>query len=258
MLSTTKIYIDGRHSLPNPQSGTASLQIEIPGGIELHPKTKVWLSEFTCPASWDTVDASNNTLYVRELGEPDRVLLIPTGAHDIESLRFAMQESLNGPTKNASMGIYSVVRTGSSGNSGGTSRLYRITCSAGSFELPNYSNASANSLSSIVAFPTGIHQLITHVSSFVDLRRVHSVYIHSNIGSYQSIGPRGERTILAKVPANTGYGGLVTYNSSASEHDYVDAGAKSLNMIKLELKDSFGRLINMNGGHWSATILFGL
>ncbi len=84
------------------------------------------------------------------------------------------------------------------------------------------------------------------------------MYIRPNIGSDQSIGPRGQRTILAKVPANTGYGGLVTYNSSASEHDYVDAGAESLNMIKLELKDSFGRLINVNGGHWSATILFGL
>ncbi len=256
MLAVTKIYVDSRHSLPNSKGGTSSLQVEIPGGIELKPRTKVWLSEFTCPASWDTIDASNNVLYVRELGQPDRVLFIPTGPHDIESLRRAMQEELNSNTKNASMGVYHVTRV-SNGTGGATSRLYKISCTVGSFELPNYSNASANSLSSIIAFPTGVNQLISHTSTFIDLRRVHSVYIHSNIGGYQSIGPRGERTILAKVAANTGYGGLVTYNSSASEHDYVDAGTKSLNIIRLELKDSFGRLINMNGGHWSATILFG-
>ncbi len=131
------------------------------------------------------------------------------------------------------------------------------SCSAGSFQLPNFSNGSANSSSSVVPFPSGDQQLTSHTSAFIDLRRVHSIYIHSNIGGYQSIGPRGERTILAKVAANVGYGGLVTYTSSASEHDYVDAGAKSLNTVKLELKYSFGRLIQMNGGHWSATMLFG-
>ena len=256
MLSTAKIYLDSRHALPNTSGETSSIEVEIPGGIELKPNTKVWLSEFTCPASWDTIDASNDTLYVRELGGADRVLFIPTGPHDLESLRAAMEEQLNNFSKNPSMGDYTVARV-SSGSGGGTYRLYKISCSVGSFEIPNYSNASANCLSSVVAFPNGEKQLITHTSSFVDLRRVHSIYIHSNIGGYQSIGPRGERTILAKVAANAGYGGLVAYSSPASEHDYVDAGGKSLNTVRLELKDSFGRLIQMNGGHWSATILFG-
>jgi len=257
MLSTTKIYLDSRHALPSARGETSSIEVEIPGGIELKANTKVWLSEFTCPASWDTIDASNNTLYVRELGGAERVLSIPTGPHDLESLRDAMEEKLNNSTKDPAMGVYTVTRV-SSGSGGGTYRLYKVSCSTGSFEIPNYTNASANCLSSVVAFPNGGTQLITHTSSFVDLRRVHSIYIHSNIGGYQSVGPRGERTILAKVAANTGYGGLVTYTSAASEHDYVDAGGKSLNTVRLELKDSFGRLIQMNGGHWSATILFGM
>ncbi len=80
MLGVTKVNVDSRHSLRNTKGGTSASQVEISGSIELRPRTKVWLSEFTCPASWDTIDASNNVLYVRELGEPDRVLLIPTGA----------------------------------------------------------------------------------------------------------------------------------------------------------------------------------
>ncbi len=256
MLNTTKLYIDSRHSLPSTHGGSSSIEVEIPGGIELHPNTKVWLSEFTCPASWDTIDYSNNVLYVTELGATHRTLFIPTGPHDLESLRAVMEEQLNNSSKDPAMGVYTVTRV-SSGSGGGTYRLYKIACSVGWFALPNYSNASANSLGTVVGFPTGESGLINHTSSFIDLRRVHSIYIHSNIGGYQSIGPRGERTILGKVAANTSYGGLVTYSSPASEHDYVDAGGKSLNMIKLELKDSFGRLIELNGGHWSATILFG-
>ena len=214
------------------------------------------MSEFTCPASWDTIDASNNTLYVTELGSTHRVLYIPTGPHDLESLRASMEDELHNFTKNPAMGVYTVTRV-SSGRGGGTYRLFKVACIVGSFEIPNYSNASASCLSSVVPVPNGESQLITHTSSFIDLRRAHSIYIHSNIGGYQSIGPRGERTILAKVAANAAYGGLVTYSSAASEHDYVDAGGKSLNTVKLELKDSFGRLIQMNGGHWSATLLLG-
>jgi hypothetical protein len=256
MLSTTKIYLDSRHALPSTRGTTSSIEVEIPGGIELKANTKVWLSEFTCPASWDTIDESNNTMYVSELGGLPRILYVPIGPHDQESLRVAMQDVLNGAGKGAGMGIYDV-RRASSGYGGGTYRLFTISCSFGSFQIPDQSNGSANSLSSVVPFPNGHQQLTSHTSAFIDLRRVHSIYIHSNIGGYQSIGPRGERTILAKVAANVGYGSLVTYTSAASEHDYVDAGAKSLNTVKLELKDSFGRLIQMNGGHWSATILFG-
>jgi hypothetical protein len=257
MLSTTKIYLDSRHALPSSRGTTSSIEVEIPGGIELRPNTKVWLSEFTCPASWNTIDDSNNTMYVSELGGLPRVLLLPTGPHDSESLRAAMEDLLNNSTKSSAMGTY-IIRRASSGTGGGTYRLFKISCSSGSFQIPDYNNASANSLSSVVPFPNGHLQLTSHTSAFIDLRRVHSIYIHSNIGGYQSIGPRGERTILAKVAANVPYGGLVTYTSSASEHDYVDAGTKSLNTVKLELKDSFGRLIQMNGAHWSATILFGM
>ena len=124
MLSTTKIYLDSRHALPNTRGETSAIEVEIPGGIELHPNTKVWLSEFTCSASWDTIDASNNRLYVRELGSPDRVLFIPTGPHDLESLRASMEEELNNFTKNPAMGVYTETRV-SSGSGGGTYRLYK-------------------------------------------------------------------------------------------------------------------------------------
>ncbi len=113
MLSTTKIYLDSRHALPSTRGTTSSIEVEIPGGIELKPNTKVWLSEFTCPASWNTIDDSNNTMYVSELGGLPRKLLLPTGPHDSESLRDAMEDLLNKYTKRSAMRNYIVQRASS-------------------------------------------------------------------------------------------------------------------------------------------------
>ena len=74
MLSTTKVYIDSRYAVSNSGS---SIDYQIPGGLNLKPSTRVWLSEFTCVAAWDTIYSSNNRLYVIE-GAVDRILYIPT------------------------------------------------------------------------------------------------------------------------------------------------------------------------------------
>jgi hypothetical protein len=244
MLTTTKVYVDSRFANGGSSS---SIEYEIPGGIELRPTARCWLSEFTCVASWDTVDSSNNKLTIVEQGSVYRPLLLETGPQDLESLRLGLEVLLNGPTKDAAMGSYTVARV-SSGTGGGTFRLFEVACSSGTFQILD---------SALVAFPTGQQQLASHISNFVDLRRVHSLFLHSpSFGAYNSVGPRGVRTILAKIPANVGYGTLVSYASSSSEHDYVECGVSGLNILRLELRDAAGLLLDLNGTHWSATILF--
>ncbi len=65
---------------------------------------------------------------------------------------------------------------------------------------------------------------------------------------------------MAKIPCAVGYGQLVTYQSSASEHDFVEAGVSvsGLTTLRLELRDAGGRLLELHGTHWSATLLFEL
>ena len=142
-------------------------------------------------------------------------------------------------------------------------RVLRISCSAGTFALPDDASILASiggpmdSVNSIMSFPSGNLQLSIHTSGFVDLRRVHTLYLHSpSFGAYNSVGPRGERTIIAKIPCGVGYGQLVSYQSSASEHDFIEAGVSGLTTLRLELRDAGGRLLDLHGTHWSATILF--
>ena len=47
-------------------------------------------------------------------------------------------------------------------------------------------------------------------SGFIDSLNVHNIYIHSpNLGNYNSIGVRGESTIIKQVPVSSGFGYLI-------------------------------------------------
>ena len=187
-----KVYVDSRYAVSKSDS---SIEYQIPGGLNLKPSTRVWLSEFTCVAAWDTIDSSNNRLYVKE-GTVDRTIYIPNGVYDLESLRIAFENALNSASKSATMGTYDVDLR-ASGSAGGTFRVYEVSCAAGTFGIPRENGLS--STNSIVSFPTGGTQSSAHTSGFVDLRRVHSLYIHSSsFAAYNSLGPRGVRTIVAK------------------------------------------------------------
>ncbi len=239
----SKVFLDSRHTLPD---GT----FVIPGeAVLLEPSSRCWLGEFTCVASWDTIDSTNNDFVVIELGV-SRNVSIPMGPHDIESLRAAMETALN-TNKGAGMGDYTVTRT-STGVSGSTSRAFRVNCSAGLFAIP----PASNNMKDICNFPFGDLASGYQISHFVDVRRVHSVYLHTDFGNHNCVTPSGVRGILAKVPVTTGYGGLVHWATGGSEHDFIEAGAHSLSTLRIELRDASGRLLDLNGTSWSCTLLF--
>ena len=162
----SKVFLDSRYTLPDGS-------FAIPGeSILLTPDTRCWLSEFTGVCSWDTLDYSNRFFTVFENGT-DRLVGLEAGPHDLESLRTAMETSLNAPNKTAGVGTYTVERV-STGTGGSTFRAFRVSLSSGTFRIP----AENNTLKSIVGFPTVDTAAAVHTSGFVDVRRVHSILLH--------------------------------------------------------------------------------
>ena len=43
---------------------------------------------------------------------------------------------------------------------------------------------------------------------------------------------------------------------SGSEHDSVEVRVHSLTVLKIDIKDVMGNMIDLKGGHWSCTLLF--
>ena len=234
---TTKVFVDSRFAVGD--SGGSSILFEIPGGVELGHHARCWVSEFCAVASWPTLDETNRYQTVVEDGVP-RQLVLPIGAYDLNTLSTALQGAL---------GVgYSVERAG--GEGGSVSQILGVSRASGTFVMPE------SPLSSIVRFPQqseGSQQ----ISTFVDLRRCKNVFLHSpSFGNYNCVAPRGVRTAIAKIPCDAGYGGLVRWQTSGSEHDYVECGVRSLRLLRLELRDSDGVLLDLQGTTWSCTLLF--
>ena len=95
-------------------------------------------------------------------------------------------------------------------------------------------------------------------TGFISLRSVHNIYITSpNLGSFDTLGPRGEQNIVKKVPVTSDFG-YVIFDSVVSEHDYIDVSKGYFKTIEMTLRDVRGNVIDINKAHWSVSIVFSM
>jgi len=286
--SVRKLYIDSRFL----KSGTpSSFDFELPEIVELPRDTVAYITEFTAVCGWDTVNDSNYKFYIVEQHSgthKGRIVELTQQPYDSESLRAELETKLNGAGKLAGMGTYSVTRTTSAGATGNVSlgaayKYYSISVTAGNFWTPSHGTLRNPGFASAVweytfagpAYDAGNPQdtnelfnfeaalsnpndpyatayLSTHVSSFIDLRSKHSLFVHSpSFGNYTSIGPNGTRTILLKVPVDSAYGSVIHFQHSGHPADFIEVSTRGLKSLTFELRD-----VSLNGGHWSMTIVF--
>ena len=69
----------------------------------------------------------------------------------------------------------------------------------------------------------------------------------------QALGPNGESHVLRKVPVDQSWGNLL-HSQHATELDYIDVSNQQLEALSFSLRDSKGRLVDLQGMHISFTI----
>ena len=83
-----------------------------------------------------------------------------------------------------------------------------------------------------------------------------NIYLSSpNLGTYTTLGSRGESNILKKIPVTSNYGYLIV-DSNTSNHDFLDCSDQTLNTIEFNLKDVTGNIIPLHGSNISFSIVF--
>jgi hypothetical protein len=93
------------------------------------------------------------------------------------------------------------------------------------------------------------------VSGFLQLTH-NDVFITSpNLGTYTTLGPRGETNILRKVPVTSTYGYLVV-DQWTSNHSYLDCSEQTLNILEFEIRDVTGQVVDLHGHHVSFALVF--
>jgi hypothetical protein len=125
---------------------------------------------------------------------------------------------------------------------------------------PYYDKTNLRSVNDILKKDDFIYKtyspLIPFVSGFIDVYTHHNIYITSSqLGTFQNIGPRGERNILKKVVVDAAYGEIITDNNYNPD-DCLDCSKHALRMLDFQITDVHGNILNLHGGHISFSILF--
>ena len=96
----------------------------------------------------------------------------------------------------------------------------------------------------------------TYESGFLDLLSIHNIYMHcENLGHFNSIGVRGENSIIKKIPVSSSFGYLIL-DSVVSTHDKMDVSRQNVKTVHISLKDVYGNVINLHGASCSFSLVF--
>ena len=94
-------------------------------------------------------------------------------------------------------------------------------------------------------------------SGHIDVRSRHVLYLHSEaLAGMRTIGPAGSRSVIARIPVTTTFGGMLFKEHSSHHLDFIPVGGRTITNIDIAVRDSFGELVNLHGGHCSLEILF--
>ena len=87
-------------------------------------------------------------------------------------------------------------------------------------------------------------------SGFLNFQGINHMYLSSpNLGCFTTLGPRGEQTIVKKIPVSSEFGFMII-DRSTSQHDYLECGKTTLRTLEFNLKDGKGRCVPLQCQHF--------
>ena len=125
--------------------------------------------------------------------------------------------------------------------------------------------SNLNSINEVLRNTSGIYDGIwgpmdpldtEFTSEFLDLLNVHNIYIHSStLGHYNTIGVRGENTIIKKVTVSSSFGYLIM-DSVVAPHDKNNVSKQLVKTLHFSLKNVHGNVIDLHGSTISLPLIF--
>ena len=95
-------------------------------------------------------------------------------------------------------------------------------------------------------------------SGFLNFQGINNMYLSSpNLGCFTTIGPRGESTIIKKIPVSSEFGYMII-DRSTSQHDYLECGKTTLRTLEFNLRDGKGRYVPLHNANISFSLVFSI
>jgi len=78
---------------------------------------------------------------------------------------------------------------------------------------------------------------------YVDTQAIKNIYLASNLGNYSSMGCRGERDIIRKIPVDVPFGSMIQHSGN---YDHIDCAGETLSNLRFSLRDVYGRVLKLS------------
>jgi len=276
-LPLKKIYVDTRYRTPDSIS-TSNFKIELPYTVEMPNNSTFYITDICIEHSWLTVETGiNDTMYIRALSYAgqqqqlfDVIIVLPSQNYTGSTLAAAIQSSLNTQLE-AGLPVFTAVYNANPNTitiNNVQNFYFQIltdpelaTKLNNTWTGPTYDPTNPRSANDLLRNYAGTSPVYGKdkgpiVSGFLDLQPIRNIFISSpNLGSFTTLGSKGEANIICKVPVNADFGYLVLCNIIAA-HDFLNCSRQVLRTLEFHLKDVKGNYLPLHGGHCSFSIVF--
>ena len=271
-----KIYVDSRFKT-NDSVSNSDFKYELKEQIELPDNTVCYVDDISIPHSWYSVEDYNNKLYIGNFNDDLTLnktkITIPNGNYTGVSLASAIQSLLYKRFPNdddrvyyeSSRGIliFESLREFTIFTDDEVMELTYIQPPFAVWNDVNNEQTSAPELGNAESINEILRNTVPKPTStkfeteFLDLINTHNIYIHSpNLGfHYNTIGCKGENSIIKKVPVSSGFGYQIL-DTVVAPHDKIDVSRQNIKTLHFSLKNVFGNTINLHGSNVSFSLIF--
>ena len=289
-----KVYVDSRYKTSDSVSNS-DFKFEINEALDLPDNTYCCIDDICIPHTWYTVEDFNNTSYIvakvwirygTTYATPKfqgYALKLTNGNYTGLSLATEIQEILQTSIPELAFTCSYTIATGKLTIKAGIDKLFKVLTN---FQVSSIDPAlpdpwlgwtdnndnvisvdvsNLNSINEVLRNTSGIYDGIWGVmdpldteftSEFLDLLNVHNIYIHSStLGHYNTIGVRGENTIIKKVPVSSSFGYLIM-DSVVAPHDKINVSKQLIKTLPFSLKNVHGNAIDLHGSNISLSLIF--
>ena len=273
-LPIKKLYLDSRYKRHDSASNS-NCKFELKQAIHLPLNCIAYIDDIQIPHTWYNISSSNNKLYVRMKNGTtvlDNIIQLDVKYYAVSELATDLNAKLAAAISNSNLTCTHNVRKSTitfTSNNGFHHRIFSdeeladmtstlngdVAWSGGTINA-----TSPQSLNDVlrISGDTSYVFMGAQETDFINLRSIHNIYVTSpNLGSFDTLGPRGEQNIVKKVPVS-GDWGYIIFDIVVSEHDYIDVSKGYFKTIELALRDVRGNVIDLNKAHWSLSIVFSM
>jgi hypothetical protein len=257
MLPIKKIYIDSRFKTQDSASHS-DFYIDLPNTYLMPDDTGFYIDDVCIPHSWFPIETDVNNWIFFEQNTLKLECSVPQGNYSVKDLNQAIVDAMNETVGTVHYAPYYNFRTNTIG--------IRLADSDSPLEFkirtdaeigPTLSNKSMNTLLKNKTPGThGSGVLSPFVSGYIDMYPLRNIYITSTgLGNFNTICVSGEDRIVKKVPVTAGHGDVI-FDQTVTGIDYLDCSHQTLSRIGFQLRNIFGKVINLHDNHVSFSIVF--